>query len=204
MALCDVQVIFKTTTGLPADFITNSWHIDDGEVTSSYAAFGNQLKTFYTAFLSNLPSYIEKNGHEIKVYKVSDPEPRAPVYEEVWDFIAAPTGNPLPLEVASCLSYQAAPISGIPQARRRGRVYIGPLNVNTIDTTGRISSAFRSSLAGAGQDLLDASNSSVTWKWSTHSRVLGTGAQVASGWVDDEPDTQRRRGRRPTTRTIFS
>jgi hypothetical protein len=110
----------------------------------------------------------------------------------------------MPPEVAICLSYQAAKISGVPQARRRGRVFIGPLNTSAMGTDGRPATAFINALVGAADALKDPAGAP-DWDWSTWSSFDPTVSTVIdNGWVDNEFDTQRRRGRKYTTRTTFT
>jgi hypothetical protein len=204
MPLLDVQVSLRPVNNLPEDWITNVWHFDDGPGTSTeWIAIADQLEDFYLVLRDFLPSVIAGTGHWIRMYRVSDPKPRAPIAEFPLT-IPAPSGSPLPLEIAAVLSYEAAQISGIPQARRRGRVYLGPFNGGVIGTDGRFTTGFLNTMVAAALALLEDSQASVTWKWSTHSRVLGTGAEVNNGWMDNEPDTQRRRGRDATARVTFS
>ena len=202
MALIDVMVILETTSGVPENRIVNTWHFDDDD-GSTHSTIVDQLEAFYNAVENLYPAYIPASGHVIKGYQVSDPEPRAPIFDETFTFTSAPSGIPLPLETAVVLSYQAAPVSGIPQARRRGRVYLGPISSANLHTDGRISSTAMNLVLDAADSLLTASLASSTWKWSTHSRVLGSGSEVMGGWVDNEWDTQRRRGRDATIRTSF-
>lgn len=202
MALLDIQVTLRTSSGIPNDYVTNLWHFDDGEA-AEYDEIADEIIAFYNGVRTVFSNYIIQNGHELKVYRVSDPEPRAPVYVETWNLSAGPSGSTLPTEVSSVLSYQAQQVSGVPQARRRGRIYLGPLNTTQIGTDGRLTSTHMGILEAAAETLLTASNSSSTWKWATHSKVLGSGASVYNGWVDNEPDTQRRRGREATSRTLW-
>jgi hypothetical protein len=201
MALLRVQVILHTVSAIQADFATNTWHFDDGELEPSGIA--DELIVFYNAVRGAMSPAIAQNGHEIKMYKYSDPEPRVPIYEEVWNFGAAPAGFPLPAEVALVLSYHAEPVSGLSQARRRGRVYIGPLNTGTLATgEGRPSGGTLTTFVNAAEALL-AESQLADWTWSTYSTVLNSGAEVYAGWVDNAFDTQRRRGVAPTTRSLW-
>jgi hypothetical protein len=101
------------------------------------------------------------------------------------------------------LSFQGAPESGVSQARKRGRVFIGPLRSSLIGADGRPSPATVSLFAAEGEDLLDASNAATTWSWTVHSATTGDNSVVTNGWCDNEFDTQRRRGRIATSRTVF-
>lgn len=203
MALLAVQCTFQTATLLPEDRITNTWHFDDGEDVGAPEDIADELQIFYNAIRPYLSSWMVQNGQTTKMYRLSDPEPRAPIFERTWNFTSAPSGNMLPPECAAVMSFQGEPVSGVPQARRRGRVYLGALSQTTLDTTGLFTTTFVTAVKNAGLTLVDASSDSLTWKWAVYSRVLGSGVNVANGWVDNEIDTQRRRQRRSTARQTF-
>lgn len=125
-----------------------------------------------------------------------------PVYES--DFAFSPTGSaPLPAEVALVMSFQAARASGQNQARRRNRVYLGPLGGSAPSSDGRPAPGFVTQVARAGSDLAAAASSSVNWNWVVWSPTEQQDYQVDNGWVDNSWDTQRRRGLAPTSRTTF-
>jgi hypothetical protein len=50
---------------------------------------------------------------------------------------------------------------------------------------------------------LNATSFDAGWQWVVHSRVANNDHQVTHGFIDDEPDTQRRRGRKPIVRNNF-
>lgn len=81
---------------------------------------------------------------------------------------------------------------------------MGPLDASVLDTNGRPSSGLITNLVANGQELLNESDAAAGWTWMVHSSVTGDNFAVVDGWVDDEFDTQRRRGRLPTLRTTFS
>lgn len=197
-----VQMVLKTTDNNPTNYITNTWAVAAVDQTA-LLDFISELVVFYRAITALYPSTIQQNNHEYKAYDMLDPEPRAPVEEGTWSFTSAPSTDPLPPEVALCLSFQAVKISGVPQARRRGRVYIGPLRAS-ITADGRPTAGAISLLRNAADALYDAGVATAgDWNWAVYSTVLGGTAEVANGWVDNEFDTQRRRGRTPTTRNVF-
>lgn len=202
MANYNAQVILTTTDNVAENYITNLWHFsangpgDLGNITT-------QLVAFYNTCRPHLSPLLNQNGHRIKYYDMADPKPRNPVAEVTWNLGAALTGTTMPPEVSLCLSYQAARISGEAQARRRGRVYIGPLNINSIAPSGRPTSTVLAAWDTAGTALLAASVAASVWKWKQASTVSLGFADVANGWVDDEFDTQRRRGRKSTSRLVF-
>jgi hypothetical protein len=198
-----VQFVLHTADSNPENYATNTWCVA-GTSDADALEFVTALRAFYATMKGYYSSLVAQNGHEIKVYDLSDPLPRAPISEQVFNFSTVPSGAPLPTEVAICLSFQGPKISGVPQARRRGRVYIGPLNTNALHTDGRPVAALVTALSTAGDVLLDAGGAPLTWDWSVFSPTSGTSVIVTNGWVDNEFDTQRRRGRKATGRTPFS
>jgi hypothetical protein len=151
--------------------------------------------------MSNLQNWAASN---IKFYDLSDPKPRAPFYDANFTIGGTPQSSHLPRELAICLSFQGARVSGSAQARRRGRVYLGPLGLTSNDsTTGRPLAAAISSIQGAAGTLRSASGSGV-WTWIVVSEVAGLNdVIVTNGWVDNAFDIQRRRGVTPTSRSTF-
>lgn len=202
MVAYKVQIVLGSTDNNPANFVTNTWAcaaIND----AAAGDFATAVIAFYNSCTALLPSIVRQNNHEYKIYDMLDPEPRAPVEEGLWNFSSAPSTDPLPPEVALCLSFQGVKQSGVPQARRRGRVYIGPLRA-TISADGRPTAGAITILRNAGDALYDAGVASAgDWNWAVYSTVNGGTVDVANGWVDNEFDTQRRRGRIPTTRNVF-
>ncbi len=197
------QIVLKTADNNAANYSTNTWYCSATTVADA-EDFVTAVWQSYQDFRPHLSTLTSQNGNYYKLYDLADPEPRAPVSEGLLSFTSAPAGAPAPPEVCLCLSYQAARISGEPQARRRGRVYIGPITVNSVATTGRPSSTMITAWETAGQDLLDLSNAASDWTWGQYSTVTTGLAPVDNGWVDDEFDTQRRRGRVMTARTVFA
>lgn len=208
MAIWSAHVEFGGASGLPRDRIVNTWSFEGSPTATDTANIDDMLWDFYdtpvasTAPTSIMPTDIVNGEVDIKIYCMDDPMPRVPraTYEHTF---TGSTGNPLPAEVALCLSYHAAPVAGVPQARRRGRVYLGPFTAAE-STDGRPGTALTNMLLAQAAQLLAAAQASVTWQWIVWSRTLDSGAPVTGGWIDDAWDTQRRRGPDSTTRTLFS
>lgn len=102
----------------------------------------------------------------------------------------------LPLEVALTASFFNTTDTAVSIRRRRGRIYIGPLVVDAIDTAGPFplaSGGFVGDVALACEALAITSSSNDT-NWSVWSRAGESMFTVDTGFVDDEFDTQRRRG----------
>jgi hypothetical protein len=236
MATIRAQVALKHSNGLPEDVTVNTFHF--GTTAAFDAAVHADLIAALEGFYTNdpdaaggaMPLYtffsteIGQNGHEIRFYDMADPEPRVPLHTEPFNLPAAPNGDPLPGEVAVVLSFQGVKVSGQPQARRRGRIFLGRLDKDC-SSAGRPSTSLMTSLAGAGQALLTASDGAAGWSWGIYSAAFdgmtrdengnvvphptreaytSTFTAVDNGWVDNAFDTQRRRGLAASTRTTFS
>ena len=203
MADYEVQFTLATTSGLLADYSTNIWSIFASTESDLPVAIA-QLKDFYDAVRGVYSDNVTQGGHVIKAYNRDDTPPRAPVIEDTFTFVTAPTGAPAPHEVAITMSFQGLVQSGSPQSRRRGRIYLGPVTTDAIDSDGRIASAYVTTVVDAGDGLLTASKAAGAWNWNVWSTVNGAGTTVDNGWCDNAFDTQRRRGRDATSRTTFS
>lgn len=202
-ATYNVQVVIPTADNLLANFATNTWHFTTVTEPDLEDVF-DALEDFYNDMNTYMSTMVRQTGWVFKAYDIDDPEPRAPVLTRTWDLTSSVTGAPLPPEVSLCLSFQATKVSGTPQARRRGRVYLPFLDTGTMGTDGRPTPTVVTNIASYGADLLAASVASTDWEWIIYSRVAPGIASVADGWVDNEYDTQRRRGRAATSRTTFT
>lgn len=101
-----------------------------------------------------------------------------------------------PREIAVCLSFFSE--RNLP--RQRGRLYI-PMAIFTNHGFGsaRPGTTIRGAVGQLAQDLADLGGVDVDWV--VYSRVDDEGRPVSDWYVDDEWDTIRSRGLRPTTRT---
>jgi hypothetical protein len=203
MAIERCLITLKTVDNLPANFLTNSLWFDVVDDTD-YPVIAAVIEEAYDLVIAEFSNLLAQNNHDIQFYRESDPTPRVPRYESTFNLVSAPSGSPLPREVALCCSFQAGRISGESQARRRGRVYIGMLDSATVGADGRPDAAVIDAVAAFGNAILGPSLASTSWKWAVYSRMNGSGSEVLDGWVDNAFDTQRRRGDAPTARTTFS
>lgn len=128
------------------------------------------------------------------------------------DFLTTPIAtNNLPNEVSVSLSFASDYGSDVefapgsrPRSRDRGRVYLGPLTLGAVatnGTTGRcfVEAGFQADIVAAASDLLTDADT----QWSVWTRRGAAFKQVTRLWVDDEFDTQRRRGGVTTNRLVF-
>lgn len=198
-----VQARIPMDSGLPNDAVVNTWHfvceIGGSALTDAITA----LDDFYGDVASMLSYNCSFAGATYTAYDMSDPEPRAPVaIVEATDYTTGSTGA-VP-ELALCLSFQGNRISGTPQARRRGRIYLGPLaDITNTSTSPVVATAKVNQLKDAGAALLLASNTATDWAWVVYSVADNDTVTVGSGWVDNAFDIQRRRGLEATYRVTF-
>lgn len=219
MGIMTVQISIPRDTALPADAVVNTFHFSTvGEATHDHAVDAHgALQNFYNGAGSTsgskisayLAGYLNAPNARLKAYNLADAEPRAPIFDEVFAIDNNASTNHLPGEVALCLSYRTDPVSGVPAARLRGRVFIGPFSQGAIGTGDSSDSrpllALREAMRDAGVRLADGpfavSSAGVTW--AVFSQVPDPIARpVTNVFVDDAWDTQRRRGAKAVGRLI--
>lgn len=202
-----VQASLQGATGIPADRFVNTLAFRHNGIGSpTFLGLTNSIRDFYAALTSYMPasSLLGGNNLTCTVYSLVDPLPRAPVFVQQYA-VSFGSSDPLPTEVAVCSSFAATAASGVPPARRRGRIYVGPLaeSANSSSGQSRPLPAFITALADATEDLAtDAVLSGFDLSvWSRRDSEL---FPVARGWVDNAWDTQRRRGIEATARTSWA
>jgi len=194
MAHYMMQVALHNTSLLPRDDAVNVLWFDINapdtligtmdDVKVAYEGQGGRINPVFS-------------GMTIKCY---EPAGGAPV--AVKNYVMPGGGTPTPTEVALCLSYSAVDAAaGAP--RFRGRIYLPFSAATARPTLDQVQG-----LLAFGQNLASAGNAGNT-TWKMRSR-LGTGTaanpvpvfrKIESISVDNEWDTQRRRGMRATSRT---
>lgn len=208
MARLLIQANMPYATGLPEDVAVNTWAVDTASVgapsPTQAAAIFDGLQAFYEA-VDEYFSELLSGAIQYRMYNVDDPEPRTPL-AIVDDVLPSPGGNPLPEEVALVLSFRGTLVSGTSPARRRGRIYLGPLAVTTLDEldghavpNAAMVAAVSAAGAAFGSSMLAEGMAHCVW-----SRADDTFYPVQFYAVDNAWDTQRRRGVRPTFRSVTS
>lgn len=212
-----VQTVLKPVSNIAKDFVTNTMHFrvafsiidppvppDKSKVDQCNEVM-NALEAFYEDIRSRLGG-LSIDGHVFKCYDLGESEPRIPVVERSWAFTSAPPASMLPAECSVVASFEAERQSGLNQASRRNRIYIGPLASSVSEGDGRVSDGARIAINNAMNDLYVASDSAglSQWQWVTYSPKLGTWANVHNGHVDNAFDTQRRRGVESTVRSTWT
>lgn len=214
-----VQLVMRTTTDPTLNSFVNTFFFRNDTALSTPDQMADKVKTVLDAYLTGvnppgtaalqtfLSVFINPALTEYRVYDLGAPAPRLPY---IRDSSHASVGtNGLPNEVAAVLSYRSGPgtagSGGTTNKRARGRIYFGPLSVSAVDITGslpdaRLTTGLRNALAGGALNIKGTSQD-VTWR--QYSRVSNVMADVSGGFVGNAPDTQRRRGREETARTVW-
>lgn len=199
-------------TNIPGDVWTNTWHFTEvapiglaagaAQVTPLLQAFYRRI---YTA-ARPMANYCLPSLGQAVWYDLAQPQPRVPLILPIVP--ATDLGvSVVPTEVSAVLSFQGDRLAGVPQARRRGRVYLGALTnqwlVNSATNAypvinGLVTAAMATS---SSQMITDLGGTGMRWSvWST---TDASSALVTNGWADNSPDTQRRRSVDSTSRTLW-
>lgn len=218
-----VRAEMQAASGLPADRIVNDFAFQSagapttGDVDAMFAAVDHFFRTSQSlgkAVGSYISGQVNRSAtHTLSAYHIVAGPLGSPFREDPWlGPVAAEVATGLPTEVAGVLSFHAD-LTGIPEesgatrpkARRRGRVFVGPLTTSAITNTDPpyvLSSSFLLTLREAAVDLLDEADAAGV-PWCVWSREDATLRPVVGGWTDNAPDTQRRRGFAATVRTVW-
>lgn len=207
------QITIPATSGLPEDAAVNTWHFrnDDAAVLDAPLATRVALRmfAFYNVWCTEYASYMNSAANVWKVYDLEDPKPRVPFGEGTLAISNPGTSsNDLPAEVAIVGSFRSEYESGVERSRRRGRVYLGPIQDQPSDRA-RPSSQIITKAHDAFAALKALQGTDDLW-WCTYSPTQQAATSlndafkvVLAGYIDNSYDTQRRRGVAPTARTTF-
>lgn len=216
------------TSNLPEDVDINDFVVNAADPVAGTAAI-DRVGGFYrdtgVGQTLSIGKYLAKcidrgpGKFLIEQYDITghlDGSPHGPPIVTVPLDMAVYTGSDadLPAEVAACVSFHAD-LSAVsehvgntrPRARRRGRIFVGPLKAGTATLGGPnevfLDGTFRADLAAAGHNLLAGltADGAPLQVWS---RVDAVVRPVVGGFVDNTFDTQRRRGLKATLRTLFT
>lgn len=189
MPIFHAQVAAAGDSILPRDRFVNTLHFDRPVALPADpdAIAGDIADVFQTNW------YVGLREITVKLY-ANGPPPQFPFGEATINAGLAPA-TPGPREVALCMSFYAD--NNLP--RRRGRIYlpayaggmggsVRPTNANMLKAM-----ALGDLLSGIGGADID---------WGVYSQMNGSFHRATIAYVDDEWDTQRSRGLRPTTRTL--
>lgn len=206
------QAIFPFYTGIPRDVITNTFHfLWDEEVSDKETVateINARLDTFYTYIYDVYSAnYINFSNGRSEHFFQFEPTPRVPVVRTLAVDVTESTST-IPTEVACVVSFHAAPVSGVDRRRLHNRIYLGGLRdaITASSTTSFpvFSTAFLTRVTDAAEALLAGNTGALDWV--QHSTAGGSPATrtIVGGWVDNSPDTQRRRSVNASVRTLWS
>lgn len=186
------QMSREPSSNLARDRIVTTFHIDTDldSITPDMEAGPNIAVDAATLFVETLPGIVGFTGWTCRAYQHGQPKGSPPVLTEFWPTQGTPAAGG-PREVALCLSYFAD--RNIP--RRRGRMYIGPWASNLSERPAADRLAMLGTLA-EGISGLGGPNV----QWVQYSPTTGEFHNVTDYFIDDEWDTIRSRGLRPTSR----
>jgi hypothetical protein len=151
------------------------------------------------------PSSIVGTTATVTTYDMADAEPRTPL--DISTFGIAPAaGTAHPSDVSICLSYRADYPSGANRARRRGRIYLGPLlaatGTNVAGQGLRVSATAIAAIQAGAEDLNTVGVTPITWAmWS---QTDGVARPIVEASIDNQFDTRRSRDNQASTRTTFA
>lgn len=175
-----------------------------------------RMEDFYQAIEEMLSTELAGTG-TVKVYDLVDGTPRSPILTDTISFSGS-SGEALPNECAMVMSYNAAGGSGTVAARRRGRIYVGPL-LATILVGGTGDVFFGATATELMRDsglALMAANISSSLKWAVFSpttagpepwssgELASATFEVVAGHVDNAVDTVRSRGLAANARSSWT
>lgn len=212
--MTNIRAMFvgQGSSGLPEDRIVNVFHFVGGGTYSADAAtavtkvaeFYNGLGVGQTNSIAGyLSSWVNRTA-EIRTYDLTTAKPRVPTITPL-ELNPYLSDNGLPEEVALVTTfYGSPPIT----RRRRGRLYIGPLNSNTsVINFGNQAAPSAPNPVIIG-DLRIATQTLAaidSVQWCIRSTLPSENfVPVAGGYVDNAFDTQRRRGPDATTRSVWT
>lgn len=215
--------IIPSVSGLPRDASQNAFYFTtpSAMTTGNMDALAGVLSTFYShhpaSHGTGLNDYFaadrdETTGaFEIATYLMpSTPGPTGPPVRRLFTDWQAPSSphQPLPDQVAVCMSYKAALGSSVLVNRFRGRIFLGPLNVLSMEesSTGggpqTPSATFMDVILGDATEILQTAVEALSFspRWSMWSQTDWVARPIIQASVDDRFDTQRRRLERAGTR----
>lgn len=214
MPLIRAQVVLPMFTNVPSDVITNTLNFDEEvPLTLEEAATALQpiIETFYRAVYSSdgFANYLSISTSHINFYRMDQPTPRVPVTTALFTTtMPSLNASTIPTETSIVLSFQGDRLGGTPQARRRGRIFLGGfatamLDPSTTSSFPIIDASVRARIGDAATDLRDSS-ATATLPWVVWSETDQAAVVITNGWVDNSPDTQRRRSVEATARTLWT
>jgi len=214
MPLIRADCVFPYFTGTPTDVTMNTFHFytDDWDPPATATLLRQRLTTFYGlvygAAAARVP-YVDWPLAVCKMFDLSEPTPRIPVIQNLALTGAGTATAALPTEVAAVLSWHAAPESGVRYQRLYNRIFIGCapsawMAAAAVDAFPTFTTTAIANIRNAAIALRDADTLGLQWKQVSNAGGVTIARPVAGGWVDNSPDTQRRRGVLASSRNTWA
>lgn len=219
MTVIRVIVAKHSASGLPEDDALNVWHF--GTNMLDLSAVVDDIDTKLVNFYDDIGAIYSANTLDgnmtFKYYDLEDIPPRVPLSTLTHVQAGMGDADALPTECAIVLSYAGNPESGVDPRRRRGRLYLGPIDQGASTTASglvTITGATTTLITAAAGNMVTANDPfGTSWivfspttagapPW-TGATLSAASAVVEEGYVDNAFDTQRRRGTAPTFRQTF-
>lgn len=205
MASYYAQTTLLTADANPENYQSNTFAI--GQIGTLDLTDANTWTGYIKAFYDDVASVgalkgLAQNGHLVKIYDVAGTAPNYPLFEINFNLASAPAATDLPQEIALCVSYYASAATSVARGRRRGRIYVSGW-VEGSNAEGRPNSTAVNGLLDAFTDYVTSTNTLDSLSAGVWSRTNATVYPIDTVWVDNEWDTQRRRGGKPTSRETW-
>lgn len=179
-------------------WITNTVYFNDQGVGTDADNLAQDVATLFATYRAYPTGWSSVN---CRLYDMAEPAPRE-IQGEANAAANAAAGAPGPREVALCLSFHGD--RNLP--RQRGRIYVGPWTTAVMGE--RPAPATITVLQTLRQGLANIGGVDVQWCVYSPTDSIGGGTpvfrQVKAGWIDDEWDTIRSRGRKYTARNPWT
>jgi hypothetical protein len=224
MAVARVQVTIPRVNDIPADAVVNTLHyqlqdaggapLGDFILEADAVLLADSVADAF-AGSSSLWSNLVKNELTVEVYDMAAPEPRVPLAVDTRTGFGARASSAYPGEIAVCLSHRAEATSGAIAARRRGRIYLGPIpsSAGAVAANGevRVSTTYRNNVLTFAASLEEgAATLPDVFRLGVFSRTSlvnpndpdAAFSRSTEWFIDDAFDIQRRRGAAPTVRQV--
>lgn len=200
MTILRCQVRLPYTTGVPGDVATNTLHFFTPAAPSTQTEWDDiyqRVEGYYAQWGQYLASVVDRPNCRITLYDLADSEPRQPIFSDTFSPPVAVGVANLPSEVAVVHSYRGVLTSGQPPARRRNRIYLGPLSILATQGAGGgfarpVQPLIDDILTGGA--VLGTDSLATGVRWTAYSPTDATSWTIVEQHVNNEFDTQRRRG----------
>lgn len=210
MALYRVQSSLQDVSGLSEDRYVNTMYA--GSAAPLAAENIQALAQFMSNTIGTLSTWYSKlvsgPGSTVKAYDMADIEPR-PIRGEITHTQSVITSESnLPKEVAMCLTLNCANVPGVRRQSTHGRIFLGPLNVSTMETVSD-NPETESTPAVAFRTAVVAAFVQMASDWKAQGATLAVASRKHNAWypvitmsADNAWDTMRSRGNRPTSKVF--